>query len=683
LGGAGLEREPLKYASQDLAVALGSSYAPRTIPMGPDTASSKVKLFIMTRSSGEICISSDGSWIAWANYPDIVLLDSRSGRPMRVLAGANIIGKPYFSPDGCYISQVGHHFRMCVVETSSGRRLWSLGDDSKSIPYYTRGGLCFSHDSRWLASGIEGGPIKLYEVATGQLFKTFETHASGYCTSISISTDGCSIASAHMKHKVNLWEAASGRLIRILEGHTDAVNSVCFSPDGRLLASGSSDKTVRLWDVDTGSLLWTIQNYEGIVYGVAFSPDGRFIVTISEGGIIMLWEITPRQLRWSVADSKEGTVPHFSSDGRSVFRNGSCGITSWDLATGRQLGSFEGLCTSDDYSPLSVSSGNGNESPECVFGGLLRFVEFTYAKFSADARLAAMDNKVWDVASRRLLRRFGNYDYSVDYFWLSADGRRFALKESYDTSLQLWDVVSGRLLRTIAENEDLSEICFSPDGNWCLCTCIDGSLRMWEIRSAGILGVPKARVLWTSSAAGERADCIAFSPDGRFIVSGHFRSSDGTLKLWEAHSGRLLRSFATQDPVNRVCFSPDGRILASGNFTGGSTLLWDIPTGRLLRTLPIYGVFHSMSFSPSGRCVFVGHHDSLLVWNLDGDLLLTVSKFGGEWVAETPDGRYRASIGAEPYVYFVRDTRIIEDPEFKRSRRLPRGLLPGVAEFCG
>ena len=63
------------------------------------------------------------------------------------------------------------------------------------------------------------------------------------------------LASGSGDNTVRLWEVASGKLLRTLEGHKDAVLSVVFYLSGRTLASGSGDNTVRLWEVASGKLL--------------------------------------------------------------------------------------------------------------------------------------------------------------------------------------------------------------------------------------------------------------------------------------------------------------------------------------------------------------------------------------------------------------------------------------------
>ena len=64
---------------------------------------------------------------------------------------------------------------------------------------------------------------------------------------------------------MKLWEAATGKLLSTLQGHTGEVYSVAWSPDGKTLASGSSDQTVKLWEAATGKLLTTLQGHTGPV----------------------------------------------------------------------------------------------------------------------------------------------------------------------------------------------------------------------------------------------------------------------------------------------------------------------------------------------------------------------------------------------------------------------------------
>jgi WD40 repeat protein len=50
---------------------------------------------------------------------------------------------------------------------------------------------------------------------------------------------------------VRIWDAATGRQLRTLRGHSEAVYGVAYSPDGAALASTSYDDTVRIWDAAT------------------------------------------------------------------------------------------------------------------------------------------------------------------------------------------------------------------------------------------------------------------------------------------------------------------------------------------------------------------------------------------------------------------------------------------------
>ena len=76
-------------------------------------------------------------------------------------------------------------------------------------------------------------------------------------------------------------------------------------------------------------------------------------------------------------------------------------------------------------------------------------------------------------------------------------------------------------------------------------------------------------------------DCLAFSPDGQFILSG---SWDDTLKLWSVSTGEEIRTFTGHsDSVRSVAFSPDGQFALSGSWD--KTLkLWSVSTGDEIRT---------------------------------------------------------------------------------------------------
>jgi len=89
---------------------------------------------------------------------------------------------------------------------------------------------------------------------------------------------------------------------------------------------------------------------------------------------------------------------------------------------------------------------------------------------------------------------------------------------------------------------------------------------------------PKTEIFIQAGHTGP-VNTVEWSPDGRFILSG---SSDGGIKLWDAQSGRLIRTFVEGEDVRYVHFLPGGKSFFSVNEKGGVGV-WDIAGGRPVR----------------------------------------------------------------------------------------------------
>src|SRR5205085_772658 len=78
---------------------------------------------------------------------------------------------------------------------------------------------------------------------------------------------------------VGIWDAATGRALDTLTGHTALVTSIAFGPDSKTLTSASCDDTVRLWEVDTGRVIHILRGHSQYVNAVDLSPDEKQVAS--------------------------------------------------------------------------------------------------------------------------------------------------------------------------------------------------------------------------------------------------------------------------------------------------------------------------------------------------------------------------------------------------------------------
>jgi WD40 repeat protein len=210
--------------------------------------------------------------------------------------------------------------------------------------------------------------------------------------------------------------------------------------------------------------------------------------------------------------------------------------------------------------------------------------------FSPDGRLLACAETIWDVTSKQVVHTLERGRYAPVTF--SPDGSTLAVAP-IEKPIELWDVDSGRLVRTLdAQGDNIARgIAFSPDGTRLAAAGngdTGGVARLWDVASGHVVGALEHGNMGLHD--------VTFSPDGSMLASS---SPDATIRLWDLASGQVVRTMRHHGGLYSAAFSPDGRLLASAG-DDGTVTLWDVASGRQVRSLRHGGDVMAAVFAPDG-----------------------------------------------------------------------------------
>ncbi len=258
-------------------------------------------------------------------------------------------------------------------------------------------------------------------------------------------------------------------------------------------------------------------------------------------------------------------------------------------------------------------------------------------EFSPDGKYlltACFDNtaRLWDVATGRLVRTFTGHTASVNTARFSPDGA-LIVTGSDDHTARIWDVATGKTIRIFDQHPQAIGADFTPDGRYVLTFGLDNTGRMWDAAT----GRQQARVF--TGAGG------VFSPDGRYVALAS--GEENAVQLWDAATDRQL--YAVR-PAGFMVFSPDSKYLLIGS---GDQIarLWDVGGGQLVQVFAGHsGAINNVAYSPDGKYALTAAADNTArLWDVaSGQTLQILAEHASPvfGVAFSPDNKWLGTGGS-------------------------------------
>ena len=215
-----------------------------------------------------------------------------------------------------------------------------------------------SYWNNTVAVGSGCGDIIILDAITGSQTAVLSEHTEEV-DCLTFSSDGTSLVSGSCDCTVKLWDVQTGGVVKTFSGHTSTVWSVSISSaDCTTIASGSADDRIYLWDVQTGECSHNIEQQKS-VYCVCFSPTSpQYFISIC-GETVQQWDTSGNQ----VYPSSNGSCIAFSSDGAQFVSCYRAFVTVQNSDSGAIVTKFEAAsgniwccCLSPDSRLVAVAA---------------------------------------------------------------------------------------------------------------------------------------------------------------------------------------------------------------------------------------------------------------------------------------------------------------------------------------
>ena len=595
------------------------------------------QLLFLLPHGGEVdhaVYSVDGTRLVTAGQDAVRIWDPTSGALVRELTQKRGDRKPsgYYrvaiSFDGRLVAAIDVAGAVAPVwDAVTGAQIAELRNDASEFP-----GLAFSSDGRWLATS-GGNEVRVFDTGTWKQIRSIPR-----VRRLAFDPTGPRLVTGSLSGDVSIWEIPSGARIRHLREIGEAVGVVAFSPDGRLVVAASLDGTAQVWHARSGELQSQFNPRHSKILAVEFDQTSKLVLTAGADGTVVVADVV-LGMPIAVLEGPQNVVlaAHFDASSRHVVGASWDGTARvWDSTSPYRRWSSPlmsddcGLGISPEPDRRFVAIGcrdHGTRVWDTAHDQLLAELpsashvdgDFTSAfpavsaagDRAAIARGDAVD--VYELPGGRLLRTIVHHA-PVNAVAFATTGRDL-VSGAVDGSL-LVARDNGALLALPISSGGIDAAAFLPDGR-VVASDAQRRLRVYSPGGAVLadlelptrvmsLRIDGPRLVTIPIYSGSAAPPVLVDLERYRVVAGlvgHIgevfsarwvagdriitAGGDGTARLWDGSTGRLLQTYRGSSRfLADATLAPDGLVMAGG--ADGLLRFWDPTSGSLLWTLQVH-----------------------------------------------------------------------------------------------